>query len=222
MLGISTSVVSVACAVCLASGATATLPQSDMDKIVSIEEYVTTTTGITETITALEADNSTIYKKIIETISNSNINEETNKSESTEENKEENQKIYYSEQDIIDIAKLLWEECRGVSSTTEQACVAWCVLNRVDKSGNSVYTVVRELNQFAFDESAPVSEDLYNLAEDVLSRWNDEKNGVEDSGRVLPVEYTYFYGDGEHNYFRDAFDGNYNIWDYSWESPYEN
>ena len=222
MLGISTSVVSVACAVCLASGATATLSQSDMNKIVHIEECVITTPEITEVITAMESDNDTLYKKTIEISSNTDVNNEADESESTEENQEEDQKIYYSEQDVIDIAKLLWGECRGVASITEQACVVWCVLNRSDKSGNSIYTIVREQNQFAFDESSPVSEDLYNLAEDVLSRWNDEKNGVEDSGRVLPAEYTYFYGDGEHNYFRDAFDGNYNIWDYSLESPYEN
>ena len=30
------------------------------------------------------------------------------------------------------IAQLIWGEARGVQSTTEQAAVAWCVLNRVD------------------------------------------------------------------------------------------
>ena len=32
--------------------------------------------------------------------------------------------IYYTEQDIIDIAKVLYNECRGVNSKTEQACPA--------------------------------------------------------------------------------------------------
>lgn len=113
-------------------------------------------------------------------------------------------------------------ECGGIPSKTEQACVAWCVLNRVDEYNSSVYAVLREPNQFAFSESTEVRDNLYELAKDVLYRWNDEKNGIMDSGRVLPQEYTYFHGDGVHNYFRNAFSGNYDTWDYSLESPYEN
>lgn len=129
---------------------------------------------------------------------------------------------YFTEDDATDLAKVLLRECGGIPSQTEQACVAWCVLNRVDKYGSSVYDVLREPNQFAFSESTEVRNDLYELAEDVLMRWNDEKNGILDSGRVLPREYMYFHGDGVHNYFRNAFSGDYDIWDYSIESPYEN
>lgn len=129
---------------------------------------------------------------------------------------------YFTEDDAVDLAKVLVKECGGVPSKTEQACVAWCVLNRVDKYESSIYDVLREPNQFAFSESAEVREDLYELAKDILQRWNDEKNGIADSGRVLPQEYIYFHGDGVHNYFRNAFSGNYDIWDYSIESPYEN
>lgn len=129
--------------------------------------------------------------------------------------------VYYTDGDAIDIAKLLFKECGGVDSKTEQACVAWCVLNRVDESGTSIHDVLRSPNQFAFYESTQVRDDLLELAYDVLSRWNDEKNGIEDSGRVLPKEYTYFSGDGSHNYFRNAFDGSFDVWDYSLESPYE-
>lgn len=129
---------------------------------------------------------------------------------------------YFTEDDVVDLAKVLVRECGGVPSKTEQACVAWCVLNRVDKYESSIYDVLREPNQFAFSESAEVREDLYELAKDILQRWNDEKNGIADSGRVLPQEYIYFHGDGVHNYFRNAFSGNYDTWDYSLESPYEN
>lgn len=129
---------------------------------------------------------------------------------------------YFTDDDVIDLAKLLVRECGGIPSKTEQACVAWCVLNRVDEYNSSIYDILREPNQFAFSESAEVREDLYELAKDVLCRWNDEKNGIMDSGRVLPKEYTYFHGDGIHNYFRNAFSGNYDTWDYSIESPYEN
>lgn len=59
--------------------------------------------------------------------------------------------IYYTEQDVIDIAKVLYNECRGVGSKTEQACVAWTILNRVDNQGLSISEVIRAKNQFAFN-----------------------------------------------------------------------
>lgn len=128
---------------------------------------------------------------------------------------------YYSEQDAIDIAKVLYHECRGVPSKTEQACVVWTILNRVDCYGSTVYSVVRAPNQFAFYDSAPVWDELLDLAHDVLDRWSREKNGETNVGRVLPQEYIYFAGSNGHNYFRDNYSGSYNIWDYSLESPYE-
>ena len=128
---------------------------------------------------------------------------------------------YYTKQDAIDIAKVLYAECRGVPSTTEQACVAWTILNSVDKYESTVYSVVRAPNQYAFRSGSPVNDDLLDLAYDVLDRWNREKNGETGVGRVLPPEYTFFEGDGSHNHFRDNYNGSYNIWDYSLESPYE-
>lgn len=128
---------------------------------------------------------------------------------------------YYTEQDAIDIAKVLYHECRGVPSKTEQACVAWTVLNRVDKHDSTVYSIVRAPYQFAFYENAPVWNELLDLAYDVLERWNREKNGETDVGRVLPKEYTFFSGRNGHNYFRDSYKGEYNIWDYSLNSPYQ-
>lgn len=131
------------------------------------------------------------------------------------------QTTYYTEQDVVDIAKVLYTECRGLP-TTEQACVAWVVLNRVDNYDSTVYSVVRAPGQFAFSEYTPVTDELFNLASDVLDRWSREKNGEENVGRVLPKEFTFFEGYGGHNHFRDKYEGSYNIWDYSLESPYEN
>ncbi|MDO5547439.1 MAG: cell wall hydrolase [Eubacteriales bacterium] len=149
--------------------------------------------------------------------------EETTEIKETEISEPEPEYIlYFTEEDVSDLAKLMLRECGGVESKTEQACVAWCVLNRVDEYGSSIHDVLREPTQFAFSESTEVRDDLYELANDVLSRWNDEKNGISNSGRVLPQEYTYFHGDGVHNYFRNAFSGNYDTWDYSLESPYDN
>lgn len=131
-------------------------------------------------------------------------------------------KVYYTNQDIVDIAKVLYKECRGVPSKTEQACVAWVILNRVDQNGSTVYSTVRARGQFAFSESTPVWDSLYSLSKDVLERWNREKNGETSVGRVLPKEYIYFEGRNGHNYFRDNYRSPYNVWNYSLASPYEN
>lgn len=129
---------------------------------------------------------------------------------------------YFSEKDVIALAKVLYNECRGVPSDMEKACVAWTACNRVDAGyGDTVYDVLTAPNQFAYRKNTPVTEELYNLALDVLTRWNDEKNGITNVGRVLPKEYMWFRGDGKHNHFRNAFSGSYDIWDYSLDNPYD-
>ena len=62
--------------------------------------------------------------------------------------------------------------------------------------------------------------ELEELALDVIERWLDEKDGKADTGRVLPREYLFFTGDGEHNHFRTEWDGG-QVWDWSLQSPYE-
>lgn len=132
--------------------------------------------------------------------------------------------MYYTEDEVVMMAKLLWHECRGVPSDTEKACVAWAVCNRVDDEefdGDTVTEVMTIPNQFAYYYDTPVLDELYDLALDVLTRWNAERNGEVSVGRVLPKDYTYYTGDGVHNYFRNAYNGHYSIWDYSLPSPYE-
>lgn len=132
--------------------------------------------------------------------------------------------MYFDEADVLAMARTMWNECRGVSSKTEQACVAWTACNRVGKQnwGDKIIDVLTYPGAFAHSWSAPVDEDLYDLALDVLTRWNYERNGYTNVGRVLPEDYIYFRGDGKHNYFRNTFDGNFQTWDYSLPSPYEN
>ena len=124
------------------------------------------------------------------------------------------------EEDAIMLARLTWCEARGCS-TTEQAAVMWCVLNRVDdpRFPSTIREVILQEGQFYYLEDAPVTEELLALARDVLARWGMEDLLV-DSGRVLPEGYVFFRGDGQHNYFRDEFIGG-NTWDWSWGSPYE-
>lgn len=129
-------------------------------------------------------------------------------------------KQYFTDNDVNLIAKVLYTECRGLP-TLEQACVAWVVLNRVDNGryGSSISAVVTAPSQFAYYSGTPVTQTQYNIALDVLTRWNLEKNGQSDVGRVLPSNYLYFHGDGRHNYFKTSVNSGY-YWDYSLSSPY--
>lgn len=130
---------------------------------------------------------------------------------------------YYTQADVEMLARLIWAEAGGIGSDTERACVAWTVLNRLDSpdfAGETIAEVVTAPGQFYYLDWAPLEEEFLTLAGDVLKRWNDEKNGLDDTGRVLPAGYFWFAGDGRHNYFRDAFHGG-DRWDYSLDSPYE-
>ena len=132
--------------------------------------------------------------------------------------------MYYTEDEVVMVAKVLKRECGGLPSITEQACVAWAICNRVDSDefdGDTISEIVTARHQFAYRSNTKVDDELYELALDVLSRWNAERNGEVSVGRVLPKNYTYFTGDGVHNYFRNAYKGSYSIWDYSLPSPYE-
>lgn len=124
------------------------------------------------------------------------------------------------EEDAIMLARLAWCEARGCS-TTEQAAVMWCVLNRVDdpRFPSTIRDVILQENQFYYLEDAPATEELLSLARDVIARWGMEDLLV-DAGRVLPEGYCWFRGDGVRNYFRDAYQGG-NTWDWSLPSPYE-
>ena len=124
------------------------------------------------------------------------------------------------ETEIKMLAKLMYSEARGINSKTEQAAVAWCVLNRVDTGRGTIAEVITAKSQFAYSRRTPVKDDLRDLAEDVLMRWLLEQKGIEDVGRVLPKEYTYFAGRRGHNWFRTGYQSR-SYWDWSLESPYE-
>lgn len=122
----------------------------------------------------------------------------------------------------IALAKTVWGESRGCTKT-EQAAVVWCILNRVDSPDfpDDIVSVITQRDQFhGYATWYPVEEDILAVVQDVLARWEMEKAGGEDVGRVLPSDYFWFHGDGKHNYFRDGYRGMYNVWDWSLESPY--
>lgn len=127
---------------------------------------------------------------------------------------------FFTEADVAMMAKILAVECPSVPSTTEQACVAWTICNRVDAGYGTLEQVMTAPNQFAYYNSTEAPSHLYDLAEDVLIRWSREKSGQQDVGRVLPSDYMWFSGDGRHNYFRNQYQGG-EVWTYSLPTPYE-
>ena len=119
------------------------------------------------------------------------------------------------------IAKTIYGEAGGLGAT-EQAAVAWCILNRVDAGKGNIISVVTAPRQFhGYSASNPVTDDIYNLVLDVLQRWQNEKAGAVDVGRVLPKEYLFFYGSGGHNHFTTEYQGGIK-YDWGLASPYDN
>ena len=120
--------------------------------------------------------------------------------------KEPTYEMYYTQDDVIAIAKMLYGESRGCSIDNQQKAV-WCVLNRVDADGfpDTIIGVLSQPNQFhGYSTAFPVWDELTAVAEDVLTRWSLEKQGVAVN-RELPKSYLYFTGTGRENIFREAY-----------------
>lgn len=119
------------------------------------------------------------------------------------------------------MAKIVYREARGIPQKSHQAAVIWCILNRLDDGywGDDIITVATYPNAFAWVPDTPVEEEFMDLAIDVVTRWNWEKQGLQDVGRTLPATYLYFTGDGVFNYFTEEWKGT-EYWDWSLPDPY--
>lgn len=129
----------------------------------------------------------------------------------------------YTEADVEMLARLIYTEARGVKSKTEQAAVVWVVLNRLDNPNRlqkTIAEVVCAPYQFDYRPWVPVTDEFKALAVDVLERWQAERDGQADVGRVLPPEYQYFEGWGGRNWFSAEWKSA-EYWDWSLPSPYE-
>lgn len=129
----------------------------------------------------------------------------------------------YTEADVDMLARLIYTEARGVKSTTEQAAVVWVVLNRLDNPNRlqkTIADVVTAPHQFDWRSLVPVLPEFAELAQDVLERWQAEKFGEVDVGRVLPAEYQYFEGWGGRNWFSAEWKSA-EYWGWELPSPYE-
>ena len=114
--------------------------------------------------------------------------------------------MYFTEDDVAEVAKMLWGEARGCTRDNQIKCV-WVVLNRVDdeRFPDTIQGVLSQPHQFhGYSESFPVTDELYNVAFDVLTRWSYEKQGIPVR-RELPNTYLWFTGNGVENIFRGAY-----------------
>jgi hypothetical protein len=128
-----------------------------------------------------------------------------------------------TKKDIRMLARLVYGEAGGIPSVTERAAVVWCVLNRVDdpKYPATIADVIKQPHQFSgYKASHPATAENIAIVRDVLMRWEDEKSGIEISGRILPADYIYFTGDGERNHFEAEWHSGV-YWDWSLPNPYE-
>lgn len=131
------------------------------------------------------------------------INIEETPEPTPEASKEPEYIMYFDEEDVIACAQMLWGEARGCSLENKIGCV-WIVCNRVDdpRFPDTVKTVIRQSGQFhGYSTSYPATDELMDVARDVLTRWSLEKQGVEVE-RELSSDYLYFHGDGAKNHFR--------------------
>ena len=114
--------------------------------------------------------------------------------------------MYFTEADVVAVAKMLWGEARGCALDNQQKAV-WCVLNRVDDSRfpDTIQGVLSQPSQFhGYSPDFPVWDELKDVALDVLTRWSLEKQGVTVE-RELPTTYLWFTGDGTTNWFREVY-----------------
>ena len=114
--------------------------------------------------------------------------------------------MYFTEDDVAEVAKMLWGEARGCTRDNQIKC-AWVVVNRVDdeRFPDTIQGVLSQPSQFhGYDPTYPVTDELYSIAFDVLTRWSYEKQGIPVR-RELEKSYLYFTGNGVENIFREVY-----------------
>lgn len=127
----------------------------------------------------------------------------------------------FTKEQVEMMAKVVYREAGAVDSDMHKAAVVWCMLNHLDNGfhGDTIEEVITYPNALAYDPQAPVDEDIVYLVRDVISRYNLEREGVNEVGRVLPKDYLYFTGDGQYNHFTNTWPTG-EKWDWSLPNPY--
>lgn len=130
---------------------------------------------------------------------------------------------YFTEEEVEYVAKTVYGEARGCSKI-QQSAIVWCILNRLENGhwGDTIKDVVTAKGQFnGYSKNLPVTEEIKTVVEDVLYRWNMEKNGIANIGRTLPKRFIYFHsnGLGENCFTTNA--GSGEKWDFNCWNPYD-
>ena len=129
------------------------------------------------------------------------------------------------ETNIAIMAQTIYGEARDMS-TYEMSLVAWCICNRVDDPHfpSTIEEVIKQKGQFhGYSADKPIEKRCYDVAKDVIIRWNMESQIIGNVGRTLPKEYLYFYGKDGHNKYRVKNDDPNGRWDFTdiLPNPYE-
>lgn len=117
--------------------------------------------------------------------------------------------------DMRRLAQMVWGEARGVELKVEQEAVIWCVFNRIDdpRFPDTIAEVCTQSQFHGYDPDNPVEPEFYDMALRVWNEWNRLHLGDPNAVRTLPVEYVYFHGDGERNWFRTEYEEFENFWE---------
>lgn len=200
------------------------------DKLVIAEQELSNTQKEVDALTInlqAEIDNNKNMEEIIldlkETISDLNL-ELSIANEKITNMQDMGVPVYFTEEEVSYIAKTVYGEARGCSKI-QQSAVVWCILNRLDNGywGDTIKSVVTAKSQFSgYSASHPVTDEIRELVEDVLFRWNMERNGATNIGRTLPERFMYFHSDGtgyKNIFTTDCRAGE--IWNWNCWNPYE-
>lgn len=111
----------------------------------------------------------------------------------------------YQAHEVDMLAQMVWGEARGLVAE-EQALTVWCVLNRARDWNLSIEEVLTAKYQFAgYSESYPVDPDIREMCQSIVDQWE----AGEEASTLYPYatssNYYWFYGDGEHNWFREVY-----------------
>ena len=207
---------------------------STISAVIGIESVVSATSAVEETATEPIAEATTEAVTVEQTTAEpTTVSETTTAKAVTTTEPVAEQEIYtdsnepenigsFNNDEVIMLCKVTYGEA-GNLSKTQQAAVVWCILNRVDSVAypNTIAKVITQKSQFyGYRESNPINETTKSVVLDVLNRWVREKRGEDNVGRVLPIEYMYFTGNGKENVFRLSSKASSQAWDWSLPSPY--
>ena len=112
---------------------------------------------------------------------------------------------YVNKDEALILARMIYSYAHGESSMTRQAAMGWAFLNYAGSS-----SLASKTGAFSdYNANSPTVDDLGRdlqlLARDILFRYQAERSGITEVGRVLPKEYTWIWVEGNGTvYFRTS------------------